>query len=63
MCLLVGIVPVREDSPRNFFGKAFEQAAQKSGVALLQDFFEPAVVQLRQSDLTRFLDSLTVLLA
>ncbi|XP_016986526.1 cell division control protein 45 homolog [Drosophila rhopaloa] len=62
MCLLVGIAPVREDSPRTFFGKAFEQAAQKSGVALLQDFFEPAVVQLRQSDLTRFLDALTVLL-
>ncbi|XP_017104264.2 cell division control protein 45 homolog [Drosophila bipectinata] len=62
MCLLVGIAPVREDSPRNFFGKAFEQAAQKSGVSLLQDFFEPAVVQLRQSDLTRFLDALTVLL-
>ncbi|KAH8419723.1 hypothetical protein KR009_001587 [Drosophila setifemur] len=62
MCLLVGIAPVREDSPRNFFGKAFEQAAQRSGASLLQDFFEPAVVQLRQSDLTRFLDALTALL-
>ncbi|KAH8306880.1 hypothetical protein KR018_010419 [Drosophila ironensis] len=62
MCLLVGVAPVREDSPRNFFGKAFEQAGQRSGVSLLQDFFEPAVVQLRQSDLTRFLDALTVLL-
>ncbi|XP_017137640.2 cell division control protein 45 homolog isoform X1 [Drosophila miranda] len=62
MCLLVGIAPVREDSPKNFFGKAFEQAAQKSKTTLLQDFFEPSVVQLRQSDLTRFLDALTVLL-
>ncbi|ALC48162.1 CDC45L [Drosophila busckii] len=62
MCLLVGIAPVREDSPKNFFGKAFDQAAQKSKVSLLQDFFEPSIVQLRQSDLTRFLDALTVLL-
>ncbi|XP_033242746.1 cell division control protein 45 homolog isoform X2 [Drosophila miranda] len=62
MCLLVGIAPVREDSPKNFFDKAFEQAAQKSKTTLLQDFFEPSVVQLRQSDLTRFLDALTVLL-
>ncbi|XP_030380764.1 cell division control protein 45 homolog [Scaptodrosophila lebanonensis] len=62
MCLLVGIAPVREDSPKNFFGKAFEQAALKSKTTLLQDFFEPSVVQLRQSDLTRFLDALTVLL-
>ncbi|XP_034118330.1 LOW QUALITY PROTEIN: cell division control protein 45 homolog [Drosophila sulfurigaster albostrigata] len=62
MCLLVGIAPVREDSPKNFFGKAFDQAAQKSKTSLLQDFFEPSIVQLRQSDLTRFLDALTVLL-
>ncbi|EDW00201.1 cell division control protein 45 homolog [Drosophila grimshawi] len=62
MCLLVGIAPVREDSPKNFFGKAFDQAAQKSKASLLQDFFEPSIVQLRQSDLTRFLDALTVLL-
>ncbi|EDW78297.1 uncharacterized protein Dwil_GK16247 [Drosophila willistoni] len=62
MCLVVGIPPVREDSPKNFFGKAFEQAAQRSKAQLLQDFFEPSIVQLKSSDLTRFLDALTVLL-
>lgn len=63
LCLLVGIPPVREDSPKNFFGKAFEQAAIKSNAAILQDFFENSLIQIQQSDLTRFLDALTVLLA
>ncbi|KAI8122876.1 hypothetical protein FF38_03760 [Lucilia cuprina] len=62
LCLLVGIPPVREDSPKNFFGKAFEQAAQKCNAATLQDHFESSLIQIRQNDLTRFLDALTVLL-
>ncbi|XP_055380499.1 cell division control protein 45 homolog [Condylostylus longicornis] len=61
--LLVGIPPISEDSPKNFFGKAFEQAAQKSNSLILQDFFETSVIQIRQSDLTKFLDALTVLLS
>uniref|UniRef100_A0A1B0BDI7 Cell division control protein 45 homolog n=1 Tax=Glossina palpalis gambiensis TaxID=67801 RepID=A0A1B0BDI7_9MUSC len=63
LCLLAGIPPVQEDSPKNFFGKAFEQAAQKCNAAILQDFFETSLIQIRQSDLTRFLDALTVLLS
>ncbi|XP_055843813.1 cell division control protein 45 homolog [Episyrphus balteatus] len=63
LCLLVGIPPVRENSPKSFFGKAFEQAAQKSNSVIRQDFFEPSLIQIRQSDLTRFLDTLTVLLS
>jgi len=62
VCLLVGIPPVCEDSPKNFFGKAFEQAALKSNSKILQDSFENFVIQIRQNDLTRFLDALTVLL-
>lgn len=62
LCLLVGIPPVREDSPKNFFGKAFEQAALKCNAATLQDHFESSLIQIRQNDLTRFLDALTVLL-
>ncbi|TMW51039.1 hypothetical protein DOY81_003909 [Sarcophaga bullata] len=61
-CLLVGVPPVREDSPKNFFGKAFEQAAQKCNAVILQDHFESSLIQIRQNDLTRFLDALTVLL-
>ncbi|XP_055912436.1 cell division control protein 45 homolog [Eupeodes corollae] len=63
LCLLVGIPPVRENSPKSFFGKAFEQAAQKSNSVIRQDFFEPSLIQIRQSDLTRFLDTLTILLS
>ncbi|EAT40319.1 AAEL007939-PA [Aedes aegypti] len=59
--LLVGVPPVCEDS-KNFFGRAFEQAALKSGATISQDFFEPTVIQIRQADCTKFLDALTVLL-
>ncbi|XP_058835434.1 cell division control protein 45 homolog [Topomyia yanbarensis] len=60
--LLVGTPPVCEDS-KNFFGKAFEQAALKSGAIISQDFFETSVIQIRHSDCTKFLDALTVLLS
>lgn len=61
--LLTGIPPVCEDSPKNFFGQAFEQAAKKSNCVIMADSFETSIVQIRQSDLTRFLDGLTVLLS
>ena len=61
--LLIGVPPVCEDSSKNFFGKAFEQAAQKTGAIISQDFFETSIIQIRQSDLTKFLDGLTVLLS
>ncbi|XP_055532637.1 cell division control protein 45 homolog [Wyeomyia smithii] len=59
--LLVGTPPVCEDN-KNFFGKAFEQAAKKSGAVISQDFFETSVIQIRHSDCTKFMDALTVLL-
>ncbi|XP_053687783.1 cell division control protein 45 homolog [Sabethes cyaneus] len=59
--LLVGTPPVCEDT-KNFFGKAFEQAAMKSGATISQDFFETCVIQIRHSDCTKFMDALTVLL-
>lgn len=63
MCLMIGVPPVCEDSPKNFFGKAFEQAALKSAAVISQDFFESSTIQIRQSDITKFLDGLTVLLS
>lgn len=63
LCLMVGVAPVCEDSPKNFFGKAFEQAAAKSMAVISQDFFEGCIAQIRQSDITKFLDGLTVLLS
>lgn len=61
ICLLVGIPPVAEDSSRHFFSKAFEQAAHESNASILQDSFDTGLIQIRQTDITRFLDALTVL--
>lgn len=63
LCLLIGVPPICEDSPKHFFGKAFEQAAIKSNAIISQDFFETSIIQIKQSDLTKFLDGLTVLLS
>lgn len=63
LCLMIGVAPVCEDSPKNFFGKAFEQAALKSSAIISQDFFDGCIMQIRQSDITKFLDGLTVLLS
>lgn len=63
LCLMIGVAPVCEDSPKNFFGKAFEQAARKSSAIISQDFFEGSIIQIRQTDITKFLDGLTVLLS
>lgn len=62
-CLLIGISPVSEDTSRNLFGKAFEQAAIKSNALISQDFFDSSIIQIKQSDQTRFLDALTVILS
>ncbi|KAG8237994.1 hypothetical protein J437_LFUL017714, partial [Ladona fulva] len=39
-CLVLGVPPVSEDSPRNFFGKAFEQAAEKTSSRAEFDYFD-----------------------
>lgn len=61
--LVIGIPPVNEDSPKNFFGKAFEQAATRTNAVISLDFFESSIIQIKQADLTKFLDGLTVLLS
>ncbi|XP_026467961.1 cell division control protein 45 homolog isoform X2 [Ctenocephalides felis] len=63
MCLMVGLPPVCEDSPKNFFGKAFEQAAHKSQILAFSDFFDTSIVKIKYSDRTKFLDALTALLS
>ncbi|XP_053659436.1 cell division control protein 45 homolog [Anopheles marshallii] len=60
--LLAGVPPACEDS-RHFFAKAFEEAGNRSGAIISQDFFETAVIQIKQSDCTKFLDALTVMLS
>lgn len=47
---IIGIPPICEDSPENVSGEASENS------------FESSIAQIRESDLTKFLDGLTVLL-
>lgn len=60
--LMIGIPPTCEDSPKNFFGKAFEQTAMKTDATISLDFFDNSLAQIKQKDLTKFLDGLTDLL-
>ncbi|KDR16293.1 cell division control protein 45 homolog [Zootermopsis nevadensis] len=62
-CLIVGIPPTCEDSPKNFFGRAFERAAEKTSARMLPDYFDSSIVELKTEDRTRFFDALTTLLS
>lgn len=62
ICLMIGIPPIGDDT-KNLFGKAFEQAAIKSNAAVSQDFFDTNIIQIKQSDCSKFLDALTALLS
>ncbi|XP_047097509.1 cell division control protein 45 homolog [Schistocerca piceifrons] len=62
-CLVVGVPPVSEDSPKNFFGKAFEQAAIKIRARMTMDCFDTSIVQLKTDDRAKFFDALTTLLS
>uniref|UniRef100_A0A336L5R6 CSON003648 protein n=1 Tax=Culicoides sonorensis TaxID=179676 RepID=A0A336L5R6_CULSO len=61
-CLMVGVTPVSLDA-RNLFGRAFEEAANKCRITISQDSFEQSIIQIKQSDQTKFLDALTVVLS
>ncbi|XP_068086609.1 cell division control protein 45 homolog [Anabrus simplex] len=62
-CLVIGIPPVADESNNNFFGKAFEQAAEKINARMNMDYFDTSIVQLKTEDRTKFLDALTSLLS
>ncbi|XP_034235913.1 cell division control protein 45 homolog [Thrips palmi] len=62
-CLVVGIPPVAEDSPKNFFGKAFEQAAEKTNARAQLDYFDSSVMKLKTEDRSKFFDALAALLS
>lgn len=61
--LVIGIPPVLEGSPKNFFGKAFEQAAERSRISLTQDYFNSSVVSINSNDKSKFFDALISLLS
>ncbi|XP_066947655.1 cell division control protein 45 homolog isoform X2 [Macrobrachium rosenbergii] len=62
-CLVCGIPPVSEESPRNFFGKAFEQAAEKTASKSELEFFDTNVMRLSVDDRSKFFDALISLLS
>ena len=62
-CLVVGIPPVAEDSPKNFFGRAFEQAAEKTNARAQLDYFDSSVMKLKTEDRSKFFDALAALLS
>ncbi|XP_063230464.1 cell division control protein 45 homolog [Bacillus rossius redtenbacheri] len=62
-CLVLGAPPLAEDSPRSFFGKAFEQAAVETRSRVSLDYFDTSVIQLKVEDRPKFFDALTTLLA
>ncbi|XP_059490079.1 cell division control protein 45 homolog [Neocloeon triangulifer] len=56
--LLLGIPPIKEESPRNFFGKAFENAAEKSQIEAYSDLFDTSYILIKAEDQERFFDAL-----
>lgn len=62
-CILLGIPPLCENSPKNFFGKAFEQAAERIHCDASCDFIDTSYFEIYAKDRTRFFDALTALLS
>ncbi|XP_018560967.1 cell division control protein 45 homolog [Anoplophora glabripennis] len=62
-CILLGIPPLCENSPKNFFGKAFAQAAERINCDASCDFFDTSYFEIHVKDRTRFFDALTALLS
>jgi len=61
-CLILGVPPVTDRQRRNLLGKAFEQAAKRTGSRYLLDYFDGSVIQLKSEDRAKFFDGLVSLL-
>nr|CAG4644068.1 EOG090X08GG [Lepidurus arcticus] len=62
-CLVLGIPPLAEESPRNLFGKAFEQAAEKTQSEMSAFYFDTSVIRLKTENRSKFFDALTSMLS
>ncbi|XP_006875894.1 PREDICTED: cell division control protein 45 homolog isoform X2 [Chrysochloris asiatica] len=61
---VVGIPPETDDSDRkNFFGRAFEKAAESTSSRTLHNHFDLSVIELKAEDRSKFLDALVSLLS
>ncbi|WAR03472.1 CDC45-like protein [Mya arenaria] len=61
--LVIGIPPLSMDDERkNFFGKAFEQAATSTNCRTIHNYFDTFMMELKSDDRSKFFDSLISLL-
>ncbi|KAK3576694.1 hypothetical protein CHS0354_024303 [Potamilus streckersoni] len=61
--LVIGIPPLSLDEERrNFFGKAFEQAATSTNARTLHDKFDTFIMEMKTDDRSKFFDALISLL-
>uniref|UniRef100_A0A2K6LYZ2 Cell division cycle 45 n=1 Tax=Rhinopithecus bieti TaxID=61621 RepID=A0A2K6LYZ2_RHIBE len=61
---VVGIPPETDSSDRkNFFGRAFEKAAESTSSRMLHNHFDLSVIELKAEDRSKFLDALVSLLS
>ncbi|CAH2295564.1 cell division control 45 homolog [Pelobates cultripes] len=62
--IMVGIPPEAEISDKkNFFGRAFEKAAESTSSRTLHNHFDMSIIELRTEDRSKFLDALISLLS
>lgn len=62
--IVLGIPPESETSnKKNFFGRAFEKAAESTSSRTLHDHFETSIIELKMEDKGKFLDALITLLS
>ncbi|XP_067911435.1 cell division control protein 45 homolog isoform X1 [Heterodontus francisci] len=62
--IVIGIPPETESSDKkNFFGKAFEKAAESTSSRTLHDHFDTSIIELKTEDRSKFLDALISLLS
>ncbi|XP_042661624.1 cell division control protein 45 homolog isoform X4 [Tyto alba] len=62
--IMVGIPPETESSDKkNFFGRAFEKAADSTNSRTLHNHFDMSIIELKTEDRSKFLDALISLLS
>ncbi|KAM6965699.1 LOW QUALITY PROTEIN: cell division control protein 45 homolog [Aplochiton taeniatus] len=62
--IVLGIPPESETSDKkNFFGRAFEKAAESTSSRTLHDHFDTSIIELKMEDRSKFMDALITLLS
>ncbi|NXT45798.1 CDC45 protein, partial [Pluvianellus socialis] len=62
--IMLGIPPETESSDKkNFFGRAFEKAADSTNSRTLHNHFDMSIIELKTEDRSKFLDALVSLLS